>query len=268
MLSRVFTTREQLLLVGVAAMICVGGVTYAIAKGREREAAAREVVVVRTPAASPAPMEPAPSIPPLPVPVAVTVPDDAKADDSDPRPVRVSVGGAVAKPGEYEFTSEDRVSDALRAAGGALDSADLSDINRVALLIDGSTLTIPFAGVAGVEDGKRLVLRRGQDARALNPSEYTISGWRESQHKARAAESSPAARQETSAAKATGPLDLNTATAEDLETLPGVGPKLAAAIIEYRTRQPFQSVDELSNVSGIGDKKLEDIRPHVRVGLQ
>ena len=62
-----------------------------------------------------------------------------------------------------------------------------------------------------------------------------------------------------------GLLDLNSASQDELETLPGIGPKLAAEIIAYRSRAPFASVDDLTNVSGIGPKKLEGVRNLVTV---
>ena len=73
-----------------------------------------------------------------------------------------------------------------------------------------------------------------------------------------------------SSAKAAGvsnPLDINSATAKELQVLPGIGPKIAQRIVDYREAHgPFTSVDDLSKVKGIGAKKLEKIRPFVKVG--
>ena len=65
---------------------------------------------------------------------------------------------------------------------------------------------------------------------------------------------------------AAGKININTATVEELETLPHVGPKTAAAIVEYRKKHPFKTVDELVEVKGIGEKTLERLKPLVTVG--
>ncbi len=61
-------------------------------------------------------------------------------------------------------------------------------------------------------------------------------------------------------------VNINTATVEELQTLPKIGPKTAEAVVKYREEHPFESVDDLLNVKGIGEKKLEEIKPHVTVG--
>ena len=270
MLSKVFTSREQLLLAGTAAAICVGGITFYVAQPAPKPAIER--ITVRelqppksspeTPEASATPLQD-----PLPAPPATDTTANQPAQPA--RKVQVMVSGAITTPGLYELPDTARVSDALKAADGALATADLSDINQAATLLDGSVLTIPVAGTAAIEGGKRMVLRSGESAASLNPAQYTISGWKNAARPTQASSPSTSAASSpnapTAPASAGGPLDLNTATTDELENLPGVGPKLAQAIIEYRTRQPFQSVDDLNNVAGIGDKKLSDIRPHVRV---
>jgi competence protein ComEA len=177
----------------------------------------------------------------------------------------------------YELDEGKRVRDLLTAAKDLTEDADASDINLAAKLIDGSTLTVPVRSKAVMDDGK-LVVRNGQSAAALNPPEYTISGWR-ADAEARASEAgqpepSPETsekagdkkRSKASAANApAGPMDLNTATKEMLDTLPGIGPRLAEEIIQYRANSPFTSVDDLTNVNGIGPKKLEAIRPFITV---
>jgi len=103
------------------------------------------------------------------------------------------------------------------------------------------------------------VLRRGAPAQPLNPPQYTLSGWRPPAVRASAA--TPGA----STASATTRINLNTATQEELETLPGIGPKLAERIMEFRKHTPFRSVNDLDFVSGIGPKRLEALRPEVTV---
>ena len=163
----------------------------------------------------------------------------------------------------YEFDADSRVQDLVDAAGGVTEDADVSDINGAARLIDGSTLTIPVRGVATVADGT-LVARGGQSAAELNPAQYTISGWRSCMTEAApapgvdvGASGTPAPQ---SASAAPGLINVNTASKEQPESLPGIGPKLAQEMINYRALTRFKCVDDLDNVAGIGPKRLEAIR--------
>ena len=145
----------------------------------------------------------------------------------------VHAAGAVVSPGVYALPAGARVADLLLAAGGALPEADLDRLNLA----------------ARVSDGDRVyVLRKGETA------DSAVAG------------PGPAASASAGGSAATGPIDLNTATAEQLDTLPGVGPATAQAIITYRSRHGrFRSVTELLEVPGIGPAKLEAVRALVRV---
>ena len=136
----------------------------------------------------------------------------------------VDVTGAVRRPGVYTLSAGSRVQDAVRRAGGARHGADLAAINLAARVVDGQQIVVPRRGAAG--------------AAAVDP----------------AAGSSPSA-----------PISLGSATLEQLETLDGVGPATAQKIVAYRTAHGgFRSVDDLTNVPGIGPKKLAAIKPHVQ----
>lgn len=138
-------------------------------------------------------------------------------------PVIVHVAGAVIVPGVYELGPGSRVADAVEGAGGASDDADLGRINLAAPLLDGGQIYVPAVG----EDG------------LLLPPPGSAS-------ESAAAESMPS-----------GPVDVNRASAGELESLPGVGPATAAAIIAERERNgPFASFDDLERVAGIGPAKL------------
>ena len=141
--------------------------------------------------------------------------------------ILVDVAGWVRRPGVYEFTEGSRVIDAVQAAGGARPGAFLQSLNLAAPLTDGTQILVPKEGA---------------------PPTAPVGG-------------------EVVGGTATGGLvNVNTATAVDLETLPGVGEVIAQAIIEYRTQNgPFGSVDQLLDVSGIGDATLENIRELVTV---
>jgi competence protein ComEA len=153
--------------------------------------------------------------------------------------VVVHVAGAVVSPGVRRLPLGSRVIDALDAAGGALPEADLPRINLAAPLIDGQQVYVPKAGeqppvAAGAGTGGGA----GAGGGAVGPGG-----------------SAPGAL-----------VNLNTATAEQLDTLPGVGPSTAAAIIAHRDQNgPFTSVDQLLDVRGIGEAKLEQLRDLVSV---
>ncbi|WP_436736816.1 helix-hairpin-helix domain-containing protein [Streptomyces sp. BBFR102] len=142
-------------------------------------------------------------------------------------PLVVDVSGKVARPGVHRLPAGSRVEDALEAAGGVRPGTDTSGLNRARLLTDGEQVAV------GVDPA---------------PGPGPVAG---------AVPGAPGT--------AAGPISLGTATAEQLETLPGVGPVLAAAIIAYRTENGgFRSVDQLRDVRGIGDRRFEDLRELVR----
>ena len=141
-------------------------------------------------------------------------------------PILVDVAGWVRRPGVYEFASGERVVDAIRAAGGARPGAQLESLNLAAPLADGTQVLVP---------------RQGEAAPAAVPGSAGSSA-------------------------AGGLVNVNTATAAELEALPGVGEVIAQAIVDYRTQNgPFATVDELLDVSGIGDATLANIRDLVTV---
>jgi competence protein ComEA len=143
----------------------------------------------------------------------------------------VDVGGKVREPGIHRLPAGSRVADALRAAGGVRPGTDLTGINRARFLVDGEQVVV------------------GGPAPVAGPP--PVAG-------------APAGAGALPGAAAT-PISLNTATVEQLDTLPGVGPVLAQHIIDYRTRHGgFRSVDELRDVNGIGERRFADLRNLVR----
>lgn len=147
------------------------------------------------------------------------------APSPSPEPVVVHVAGRVHAPGVYELAPGARLVDAVDAAGGALRDADLDAINLAALAVDGTQIYIP---------------RRGE---VPAPSAVGAGG-----------------------VSADGRIDINTATAAELETLPRVGEVLAQRIVDYRTANgPFATVDDLLDVSGIGQATLDGFRDLITV---
>ncbi len=149
-------------------------------------------------------------------------------------PVIVHVCGAVKNPGVYTLPAGARVFEAVAKAGGALPGAEQEAVNLAAPLSDGQQVYLPG---------------RGEAAPPAAASTATSS----------------AARNETAAAPRF-PLNLNQVNAADLENIPGIGPALAGRIIAYRQANgPFTQVDDLLNVSGIGEKTLARLRPYLKI---
>ena len=156
--------------------------------------------------------------------------------------IMVYVSGEVVKPGVYVLLATARVIDALQAAGGATNQADLVVVNLAAPLVDAAQVFIPRIGST-----PRATLPRPHAGINL-PATGTSGGV------------------SGSATSAAGIVDINSATLSDLDALPGVGPSTAQAIIDYRTANgPYASVDDLLNVRGIGPSKLAAMRTRVRV---
>ena len=160
--------------------------------------------------------------------VAVPAPGSAgpspRSANGDSGSVTVDVAGKVRRPGVATLPAGSRVVDALQKAGGARGRVDLSSLNLARVLVDGEQILVGRPAPGGL-----------------------------------------AASASTAAPDATGALvNLNTATAEQLDTLPGVGPVTAQKILDWRgSHGAFSAVDELLEVDGIGEKTLADLAPHV-----
>lgn len=150
--------------------------------------------------------------------------------------VVVHVTGQVKDPSVVTLPAGSRVEDAVQAAGGLTAAADGEAVNLARLLVDGEQIHIPAPG----EDPKP------GPADARDREETT----------------GPAGGEETDSAK----IDLNTADATILQTLPGIGPVTAEAIIAHREATPFVSIEDLLLVNGIGPKTFEKLKDSVTVG--
>lgn len=163
---------------------------------------------------------------------------DGATTDPAAGEVVVHVAGAVAAPGVVRLAATGRIVDAVTAAGGLRPDADPDRVNLAAPVSDGQRIVIPVLGQPLPEE----VLA------APPPGAGSAAG------SAGASGTAPAV------------VDLNQATAEQLDTLPGVGPATAAAILAYRDESgPFRSVDDLIEVRGIGEARLEALRDLVVV---
>lgn len=148
-----------------------------------------------------------------------------------PGPVLVQVGGAVQKPGVFSLPQGSRVYQAIEAAGGLAPDADVQALNQAALLEDGMALFVPVVNQADFES---------------IPSNIAAPAQR----------SMPLAL-----------VNINTATQEELESLPEIGPELAQRIIAYRAETgPFRSTEAIQDVPGIGPTIFERVQDLITVG--
>ncbi len=162
------------------------------------------------------------------------------------RPVVVSVVGLVHTPGLVTLAPGARIADALQAAGGAVNGADTIGLNMARTLDDGEQIVVGLAPVSGQPTALGSSVTSGSTPISKAPT----SGPRPGPVKPKAGEV----------------LDLNTATLEELDALPGVGPVTATAIVAWRQANgKFTSVDQLADVDGIGPARLEKLRALVRV---
>jgi competence protein ComEA len=154
---------------------------------------------------------------------------------SESNEVVVQVAGAVARPGVYRLADGSRVIDLVDVAGGAVADADLDAMVLAGRLVDGQRVQVPRVG-------------------EVLPAAVTGAAPPEPGGEATAPSGPPT------------PLDLNAATIAELDTLPGVGPATAQSIVTFRDKHgPFGSVDDLTEVQGIGPARLEALRDLVRV---
>ena len=171
----------------------------------------------------------------------------AGASASPDRPVVVSVVGLVHTPGLVTLAPGARIADAVQAAGGAVDGADTIGLNMARPVGDGEQIVVGIAPVSG---------------------QPAVLGSSVGSGSAPASASPPGSGPAPGSTKPKGGevVDLNAATVEQLDALPGVGPVTAAAIVAWRQAHGrFTSVDQLADVDGIGPARLDKLRPLVRV---
>src|SRR5574341_3768 len=163
-----------------------------------------------------------------PEPAALTITTSTPRATATLAPIVIDVRGAVAKPNVYSLPPGSRVQDALVLAGGALDTADIRTMNLARKLNDGEQIYIPAMGEA-----------------TLTPAAGT------------------APFSKTPFGKL---VNVNTATAAELDALPGIGPTYAQRIVDYRTQNdPFNKIEDIKKVRGIGDALFEQIKNLITV---
>ena len=163
--------------------------------------------------------------------------------------IRVQVSGAVLEPGIYDLPADSRAEAAIAAAGGLTEAADTERVNMVRKLRDGMLLQVPaLKAGGGKKAAKRVADASGNAANAYGKNAAAKRG-----------------SSKSDAQGSAGRVRINSASASELQSLPGVGPALAQRIIAERSRGRFASAEDLLRVSGIGKAKLEKMRAYVEV---
>ena len=169
--------------------------------------------------------------------------------------IYVYITGEVNSPGVVLLDNGSRIVDAIEAAGGVTDKANITKVNLVYILQDGMKINIPNQNdLKNNENFEYITMSSGDEKNDanINNSASNTSSEKSSSNKESAFKISV--------------VNINTATQTELETLPGIGPSLALKIINYRKENgKFSSIEDIKNVSGIGDAKFENIKNYIRV---
>ena len=193
--------------------------------------------------------------------------------------VVVYVAGAVARPGVYRLAPSSRANDAVRAAGGVTAAADPIAVNLAGRIEDGEELVVPRRGEAAAADApsagdpprhhrkkRRHRKRRAplDENRAIGASSDGSGGEASASNGDRTVDGGAATGTASASESASRPVRLNAAGAEELATLPGIGPALADRIVAFRAVDgPFASVDDLLDVAGMTKAKVDALAPFV-----
>ncbi len=156
----------------------------------------------------------------------------------------IHVTGAVKTPGIVKLDDGSRIEDAIEAAGGLTEDADISNVNLAYVLDDGTKIKIPSLSDEDINNEEDIITDESGEG-IIEEIDSTSS---------------------SNSQNSTSNININKATEAELDTLPGIGPSLASKIIEYREQNgKFSSIEDIKNVSGIGDSKFEEIKDLISV---
>lgn len=179
--------------------------------------------------------------------------DENKTEEYSDSTIIVHVEGAVNKPGVYELRINSRIADAIEKAEGVTQEAVTNEINLAYKLEDGMKIHIPTA--QEYEEQKK----QKEESNGTEDIQYitTNSGLNDESDKN---------SNNSNIVEKNSKVNINTATQTELETLPGIGPSTSAKIIEFREKNgKFKSIEDLKNVSGIGDVKFDNIKDKIEI---
>ena len=172
--------------------------------------------------------------------------------------IRVDIKGAVVSPGVYEMKESSRVNDVIYQAGGVLENADLSRINLSNHVVDEMVIIIyTKEQIEAFNESQTKIEYVYVEPECTCPdtvNDACVSSKEENT-------SGGTSKEEM----IQGKISINTATQEELESLPGIGASKAKAILEYREQKPFESIEELKQIKGIGDSLFEQIQDKITI---
>lgn len=176
--------------------------------------------------------------------------EDDEEEEIESKKIFVYVTGAVNNPGMVELSENKnplRVADAVKECGGLLPTADIDNFNMAEVIDDGQHIRIPEKMPDRTVENPSVDYNSNEQSNYVNQSSATASSTK-------------------NAADSSSIVNINTAGSEELQTLKGIGPKMAERIIEYRqTNGSFRTIEEIQNVRGIGPKKFEAIKKRIRI---
>ena len=171
--------------------------------------------------------------------------NESKNEDTD-EIIIIHVTGEVAKSGIVKLKEGARIEDAIEAAGGLTENSDISDVNLAYVLEDGSKLNIPSKNKKEIDKDENIISMESGNIIDEKISNLTNSNEQNSRDNKK--------------------VNINKASKEQLENLPGIGSALAERIITYRNENgKFNSIEDLKNVSGIGESKFESLKDYISV---
>ena len=172
--------------------------------------------------------------------VSENVAKEKSSNTTEENEVIIHITGSVKNPGIVRLKEGSRIEDAIEAAGGLTENADISKVNLAYVVDDGTKIKIPSSQEEDIGDEEIIDSGSGEN---IIIEENT-----------------------TSSNKSSQTININKATETELQTLPGIGASLASRIIEYRSQNgKFGSIEEIKNVNGIGDSKFENIKDLISV---
>lgn len=153
--------------------------------------------------------------------------------------VIIHITGSVKNPGIVKLKDGSRIEDAIEAAGGLTENADITNVNLAYVLDDGVKIRIP--SITDEKSGDEQILEEGSGENIIEETNMTLGA-------------------------STKEVNINKATETELQTLPGIGASLASRIIEYRNQNgKFSKIEDIKNVNGIGDSKYDNIKDFITV---